>query len=400
MAVHRSERLRFVRIDEMSGSHIWWPALLYESYKCMIQDQDSYKVTVHMALKFRGTKPGSSWAVLLGKNRPIHPFVSIAPNELESKVIDFIAELQDMEEMYSKRKAWNVAMNESLSILEDFAKLHPVQDLCNPFGDSFRFYDVISQDGALAELEEEGSSRDEEDVEPESGHKLDASMDNSDGLILSKGSHEDHDSSEHTECPRIEERPKRKAANSTNEPSQKKAKIAKKAQKNHKKSNSGKAAKKANQKTSRENIQKILTSSTDSKSCTSQITPQKNETCNENNKPVSIQLEQYTTFESDDEWKQVMNVLRLKYGFYLIQGSGLHQEYWVSGKCKKVEDEKSLKKHLKANDDYFIGEESLKEYAHNTYGWVGPSTKPFSPLLKKRQRKSRFHSNPFIQMTQ
>lgn len=396
MTFHRSERLRFLRVDEKSGSHIWWPSLLYKSYRDMVQDHKDPKLRAYMALKSRGKIRGSSWAVLLGKYKPIDELiVPIAPNELESKVKDFILELEDMEEEYFKCHSWNLAKNQSLSILEDLTKSHPVQDVFNTFGDNFIFYDIISQDVDLPE-QEESKHRNEEDVQPESQYKLEASMDNDDNLDFNASSNDSNDqldSCEDTAIKEVKSKAKRKATNTANGPSQKRAKLTRKKQEKDNKLNSENTTKETRNHTKSKNkVQKSPTLSNDSKSSTSQITPQKSHYSDKNKKTPSYMLEERATFKVDDEWRQVMNVLLTNYGFYRITGSGLCSEYWVTGKCKRVEDEENLRKHLKENVDYFKGEDSLKNFAHDTYGWVGPSNKPFTPLVESRSRRRRQNS--------
>ena len=44
---------------------------------------------------------------------------------------------------------------------------------------------------------------------------------------------------------------------------------------------------------------------------------------------------------------------------------------------------------LKKDEDYFIGEESLKDYAYNHYGWRGPSGREYAPFEHGAGRRKR-----------
>ena len=52
-------------------------------------------------------------------------------------------------------------------------------------------------------------------------------------------------------------------------------------------------------------------------------------------------------------------------------------------------------KTLKRHEDYFIGEDDLKVYAHGKYGWVGRVGKEYSPISGKRHSRNR--TNPNLQ---
>ena len=92
----------------------------------------------------------------------------------------------------------------------------------------------------------------------------------------------------------------------------------------------------------------------------------------------------------DQAWPDVLSILeyQLKLKHKCIEGIN-------SFVLDKHESMKSadIVKTLKRHEDYFIGEEDLKVYAHGKYGWVGPVGKEYSPISGKRNSRSRTNQN-------
>ena len=77
---------------------------------------------------------------------------------------------------------------------------------------------------------------------------------------------------------------------------------------------------------------------------------------------------------SDGEWPLVLSVIEWKLDLT-----------WKNNNMRVKREHKSLKVSvieatLKKDEDYFIGEESLKDYAYNHYGWRGPPGREYAPF--------------------
>ena len=77
-------------------------------------------------------------------------------------------------------------------------------------------------------------------------------------------------------------------------------------------------------------------------------------------------------------WPEVISILEyhLKLKHKIIKGSHNFVLDKYAG-MRSADIVKTLKRH----EDYFIGEDDLKVYAHDKYGWVGPIGKEYQPLL-------------------
>jgi hypothetical protein len=107
------------------------------------------------------------------------------------------------------------------------------------------------------------------------------------------------------------------------------------------------------------------------------------------NQSVPSNLMKNESIKERDEWSHVMNILKSR-GYFLVSARNkLIDYYFVKGEFRGLESEEALQERgLKENKDYFCGEDKLKAYIHNKYGWIGPKGKEYQPLGRRRSSQT------------
>ena len=88
------------------------------------------------------------------------------------------------------------------------------------------------------------------------------------------------------------------------------------------------------------------------------------------------------------EWQTVVSILEygleLKYKGHTLRVKAEHFDKTPA----------EIRRDLVENEDYFTSEETLKKYAYEKYGWVGPKDNEFSPVLGRRRAAARPQQSP------
>ena len=439
------EHLKFVHVKDQNGSMIWWPSLVCDSFQELLSHFNHEKriqgkmFLLQRKLQKEKKSLECSWAYLLGKVRPCMPIIAIDRTTVDSTVKEFVAEIDGMEVLYSKQQHWDDALNHGIGILTNSVtnttfNIDVFEDdvFNDAFDDKFTNNKNVTSDktkttnhlkrkrNSPKEMKStktekknkksgnsnNSSKSDESRITPKFARSQDQSKNIEPPTLVPKGKKsstamEDDDSGDENErrsSPRLKnaitsegnKKSKSKPSSATEKAQKSRQSKAKKNKSIHSKTplstpytdDNTHTTPSTNLKSKQEKSQRLTqitpTSTSKATQATQTVTPGKKKNANRKNGKRPI--------PKDAEWTEVMNIL-IEYGYYFVKASSpFFDYYWVSGAHTGVDSETYIQEQLKDGVDYFKGEEELKSFVHNKYGWVGPAGKEFQPLKPRRSR--------------
>ena len=150
----RSNRIHFVCINddkEDPDSIVWWPGLVYASFKEMQMNLRCDRARMHAVLdrkKIIKYAPKYHWARLLGAKRPNNnlSIAPIKPDSVTSKIKDYMESIDEMEDEYMKYPGWKEAVESADKLLENMLEEIKTHDTTNIQGDLFRYFEYEKED--------------------------------------------------------------------------------------------------------------------------------------------------------------------------------------------------------------------------------------------------------------